>query len=82
MSMVSNNKHIFGVLFVARLLGALVFLFGEDFLSLFFVFLFFFKYFWTGCLPASFGQRHHPYFNFDFHFVLELLGDRPSMVSW
>ena len=31
MSMVSNDKHIFGVLFVARLLGGLVFLFGEDF---------------------------------------------------
>ena len=42
MSMVSNDKHIFGVLFVARLLRGLVFFFGEDFLSLFFVFLFFF----------------------------------------
>ena len=82
MSMVSNDKHIFGVLFVARLLGGLVFLFGEVFLSLFFVFLFFFKYFWTGCLPASFGQRHDPYFIFDFHFVFQLLGVRPSMVSW
>ena len=35
MSMVSNDKHIFGVLFVARLLGWLVFLFGEDFFCLF-----------------------------------------------
>ena len=82
MSMVSNDKHIFGVLFVACLLGGLVFLFADHFLSLFFVFLFFSKYFWTGCLPASFGQRHDTYFIFDIHFVFQLLGVRPSMVSW
>ena len=36
MSMVSNDKHIFGVLFVARLLSGLVSLFGEDFFGFFF----------------------------------------------
>ena len=72
MSMVSNDKHIFGVLFVAGLLLGF-------FLCLSFLF---FKYFSTGCLPASFGQRHDPYFIFYFHFVFQLLGVRPSMVSW
>ena len=64
MSTVSNHKHIFGVLFVARLLGGLVFLFGEDFFVSFLCLSFLFEVFLDRLSACLLWAKTRPLFHF------------------